>query len=162
MSGRVASWPLWLSLWMLISGCTALTPEGARVAVYESPMDAPPAQRSMPEGCRRLAAGRKETTTELDLEGQNDPLRQYRNEAGAVGANALLVVKRRIVSRQDSECPTSSPITDCPPSFGAWFEVVIESYACSSEALDALSKLPPSAEREIGRIPPSEPATARP
>jgi hypothetical protein len=94
-----------------------------------------------------------ETMPELDLEGQKDPFRRYRNQAGATGANALLVLKRQVVGRRDSECPGSSPITDCPPSFGAWFDVVIESYACTVDALSALSKLPPRPEQNIGRIP---------
>lgn len=106
----------------------------------------------MPDGCRRLAASPQETLTELDLEGQKDPLRRYRNAAGAIGANALLVLKRRIVGRHDAECPASSPITDCPPSFGAWFRVVVESYVCTADALDVLSKLPPRSERDVGRI----------
>ena len=136
----------------------ALTREAAHVAVYEAPMDAQAAQRSMPEGCRLVTTSARETTTELDLEGQKDPLRRYRNDAAAAGANALLMLKRRIVSRQDSECPASSSITDCPPSFGSWFQVVIESYACTPEALEALSKLPVRSDRDVGRI--SPPVTA--
>ncbi len=77
--------------------------------------------------------------TELDMEGQKDPFRVERNEAGAAGANALLVLSRMTISRHDSECPGSSPITDCPPSFGAWFSVVIESYACTPDAVRRLS-----------------------
>jgi hypothetical protein len=119
-------------------------------------MDADAARRNMPEGCRLVTASPQETMTELDLEGQKDPLRQYRNDAAAAGANALLMLKRRIISRHDSECPSSSPITDCPPSFGSWFRVVIESYACTSEALETLAKLPVYSDRDIGRIPPPE------
>jgi hypothetical protein len=39
----------------------------------------------------------------------------------------------------DPDCPGASPITDCPPGFGAWFDVVFESYACTAEALQKLS-----------------------
>jgi hypothetical protein len=78
---------------------------------------------------------------ELDLEGQKDPFRAARNEAGAAGANALLVLSQMTISRRDLECPPSSPITDCPPSFGAWFRVVIESYTCTPDALQQLSSL---------------------
>jgi hypothetical protein len=116
----------------------------------------------MPEGCRLVTASPRETTTELDLEGQKDPLRRYRSDAAREGANALLVLKRRIISRHDSECPSSSPITDCPPSFGAWFQVVIESYACTPEALEALAKLPVRSDRDIGRIPPPETPSGSP
>jgi len=146
-----------LAAMLHLCACTAvLTPEAARVAVYEAPMDGAPAQRSMPEGCRLVTSSPSDTMTELDLEGQKDPLRRYRNDAAAAGANALLMLKRKIVSRQDSECPASSPITDCPPGFGAWFRVVIESYACTPQALDALSKLPVRSDRDIGRIPPPD------
>ena len=80
---------------------------------------------------------------EVDLEGQKDPFRAARNEAGAAGANALLVLSRMTISRHDFECPGSSPITDCPGSFGAWYRVQIESYACSADALRRLSISPP-------------------
>ena len=73
------------------------------------------------------------------MEGQKDPFRVERNEAGAAGANAMLVLSSMIISRHDPECPGSSPITDCAPSFGAWFRVVIESYACTPDAVRELS-----------------------
>ena len=81
---------------------------------------------------------------ELDFDGQKDPFRVERNEAGAAGANALLVLSQMTLSRRDSECPTSSPITDCPPGFGAWFQVVIESYACTPDAIRELSARRPA------------------
>ena len=34
---------------------------------------------------------------------------------------------------------SASPITDCPPTEGAWYEVVIESYECTPEALRTLN-----------------------
>jgi hypothetical protein len=130
-------------------GCVTLTPEGARVSVYRAPLDGLPAQRSMPAGCRLLATTPPVPMTELDMEGQKDPFREERNRAGAAGANALLVLSRMTTSRHDSECPGSSPITDCPPSFGAWFRVVMESYACSADALGKLSMPPPSPAQRI-------------
>jgi hypothetical protein len=135
----------WCSLLPAIfaCGCVSLTPEGARVSVYRAPLDGRPAQRSMPEGCRLLASAPPVPMTELDIEGQKDPFRVERNQAGAAGANALLVLSQMTISRHDSECPGSSPITDCPPSFGAWFRVVIESYTCSADALRKLSTPPP-------------------
>src|SRR5262249_21170165 len=104
--------------------CATLTPDGMGVSVFRAPLNAPPAQRSMPSGCRLAFTRPRVSMPELDLEGQKDPFRLQRNEAGAAGANALLVLSQRTVSRQDSECPSSSPITDCPPGFGAWFDVV--------------------------------------
>jgi hypothetical protein len=56
-------------------GCVALTPEGARVSVYRAPLDGPPFQRAMPEGCRLLATKPPISMPELDLEGQKDPFR---------------------------------------------------------------------------------------
>ena len=92
----------------------------------------------MPDGCLLLATKPPVDMTELDMEGQRDPFRIQRNDAGAAGGNALLVLSQMTVSRHDSECPGSSPITDCPPSFGAWYRVVFESYACTPEALARL------------------------
>ena len=111
-------------------GCVRLTPEGSRVAVFRAPLDGTPSQRAMPEGCRLIATKPTIEMPEIDLEGQRDPFRSERNEAGASGANALLVLSRMTISRHDFECPGSSPITDCPGSFGAWYRVRIESYAC--------------------------------
>ena len=125
--------------------CVTLTPAGAHVSVYRAPLDGLPAQRRMPAGCRLLATAPPATITELDLEGQKDPFRVQRNTAGAAGANALLVLSRMTISRHDAECPGSSPITDCPPSFGAWYRIVVESYACTPDALRALSTTAPVA-----------------
>lgn len=102
-----------------------------------------PAQRSMPAECRMLARKPLGAMPELDIQGQKDPFRVERNDAGAAGGNALLVLSRMTVSRHDSECPGSSPITDCPPSFGAWFDVIVESYDCPAGALRTLSIPPP-------------------
>ena len=93
----------------------------------------------MPNGCRLLSRTPPTSTTELDLEGQKDPFRVQRNEAAAAGGNALLALTRMTISRRD-ECPSASPITDCPPSFGAWFDLVTESYVCSPEALRELAR----------------------
>src|SRR5204863_3757960 len=101
------------------------------------------------EGCRLLATKPPVSMTELDIEGQKDPFRRERNEAGAAGGNALLVLSRMTVSRHDADCPTSSPITDCPPSSGAWFSVVLESYACTPDALSKLSTPPPKVPHTI-------------
>ena len=128
------------------SGCVTLTPEGARVSVYRAPLEGLPAQHSMPTGCRLLSTKPPVTMTELDMEGQKDPFRLERNQVGAAGGNALLVLSRTTVSRHDSECPGSSPITDCPPSFGAWFRVVMEGYACTPDALRKLTPPPKTAQ----------------
>ncbi|PWT86005.1 MAG: hypothetical protein C5B57_01910 [Blastocatellia bacterium] len=135
-----------LPLVLCVCGCIALTPKGMGVSVYRAPLDGLPAQRSMPAGCRLLFTKPPVSMPELDLEGQKDPFRVERNEAGAAGGNALLVLTRMTMARHNSECPTASPITDCPPSFGAWFRVVIESYACNADALDRLAHSSPSAQ----------------
>jgi hypothetical protein len=128
-----------LLLAVLVAGCVTLTPEGARVAVYRAPLNGTPAQRKMPDGCRLLTSKPPMEMPELDLEGQKDPFRVVRNETGAAGGNALLVLSQMTISRHDDECPSTSPITDCPPSFGAWYRVALESYVCSADALGRLS-----------------------
>jgi hypothetical protein len=127
-------------------GCATLTPEGARVSVYKAPLEGPPGEHGMPEGCRFLAAKPPVSMTELEIEGQADPYLAARNEAAAAGANVLLVLSRLTVSRRDMNCPAASPITDCPPSSGAWFRVVFESYDCAPDALRKLQTPPRAAE----------------
>jgi hypothetical protein len=87
--------------------------------------------------------------TELDLDGQKDPFRKTRNEAATAGANALLALRRTVMDRRSSECPPSMRITDCSGSLGAWYEVTVESYSCTPEALAAVS-LPRTLEHDVG------------
>src|SRR5262245_45986496 len=131
----------WLSILVigLGCGCVTLSREGAAVSVYQASLDAPPAKRAMPEGCVRVTTSPPLAMTELEMQGQKDPYRIERNQAGAAGANVLLVLLKQTVARHDFECPGSSPITDCPPSSGAWFRIVFESYACSQESRQTLA-----------------------
>ncbi len=126
-----------------VCGCASLTPEGGRVKVYQAPLDQVPAQRRMPAGCRVLSTTPPQSITELDLTGPKDPFSAERNAAAASGGNALLVLTRMTIPRHDLECPGSSPITDCPPSFGAWYEMQIQIYACTPDALRTLSNVAP-------------------
>ena len=82
--------------------------------------------------------------TELDLEGQRDPFWRERSDAALAGANALLILRRMTEGRRDSECTIGLKITDCPPSFGAWYRVVIETYECDTDALRTLAMVPPA------------------
>ena len=78
------------------------------------------------------------------MTGPKDPFRAQRERAAAAGANVLLARSRIIASRRDFNCPAASPITDCPPSEGAWFEIVFEDYFCTAEALRDLEKTAPA------------------
>jgi hypothetical protein len=118
--------------------CATVPPTGARVGVYSAPLDSTQARHGMPAGCALLSATRPIAMTELEMTGQRDPYREQRDAAAAAGANALLVLSRMTVDRHDYECPSTSPITDCPPSSGAWFRVVFERYTCTADALRAL------------------------
>jgi hypothetical protein len=129
---------LFVAFTALTSGCASLTPQGSKVAVYQAPLEGTRAQRSMPEDCRLIASKPPVAMSELDLLGQKDPFRSERNEVGAAGGNVLLVLSTQTVGRRNFECPTSSPITDCPGSLGGWYRVEIESYACSPDALGRL------------------------
>jgi hypothetical protein len=135
----------WLFAVGSVCGCGTLTPHGTMVSVYRTSLDALPAERRMPDGCRLLSTTPPVSMAEIDLEGQKDPFRSERNETGAAGGNALLVLTRMTMGRRDPECPTASPITDCPATVGAWFRVVFESYACTPDALTQLAKAPPVA-----------------
>ncbi len=132
-----------MRLTILLSACMScvmVASASIDVSVYQAPLDAPPARRAMPSGCRLVHTSKRVSLTELDMQGQKDPYRVQRREAAAAGANALLVLSKQVISRHDSDCPGASPITDCPPGFGAWFDVVFESYACSADALQKLRR----------------------
>ncbi len=136
----------WPFLGVFACACVTLTQEGARVSVYTAPLDGLPVRRAMPRGCQLLSAGDPVSLTELEMEGTKDPYLVRRNQAAAAGANVLLVLSRLVISRHDFECPSSSPITDCPPSSGAWFDVVFQDYLCTQDALRILAATPaPSA-----------------
>ena len=142
-------WCLLLAV-VFACGCATLTPEGARVSVYRDLLEDPPPQQAMPEGCRLLATKPPVSWSELDLEGQKDPFRAERNEAGAAGANALLVLSRMTMGRRGSgDCPTATPITECG-GLGARFRVAFESYACTAEGLGELSTRRP--KRQTGNV----------
>jgi hypothetical protein len=130
----------WCAFLVLVlgSGCaTPLTPQGARVFVVRAPLASPP-QQPMPSGCTLATATSTLSRTEFELEGQHDPFREDRNKAGAAGANVLVVRSRMVVPRRDFSCPASSPITDCPSTSGAWYDVVIEMYTCPDDVAEAL------------------------
>jgi hypothetical protein len=91
---------------------------------------------------RRLSPDRRVSTgfdNRAEIEGQKDPFRIQRNEAGAAGANLLLVKSRVLVGRRNMDCPGSSPITDCPPDSGAWFRLIFASYTCAPDTLRLLT-----------------------
>jgi hypothetical protein len=129
-------------------GCIALTPDGARVAVYQAPLEGPAAKREMPADCRLVSSTTPVSMTELEMQGSDDPFRVQRNEAAAAGANTVLVLSKETQSRRTMDCPSSMRITDCLGSSGAWYRVTFENYACTSQALDSLS--PPPAPRPTG------------
>jgi hypothetical protein len=134
---RSMRWPM-LCIAIACGGCATVTPAGARVAVYSAPLNSTQPRHGMPAGCTLLSSTSPVAMTELEMTGQNDPFREQRDAAAAVGANAILVLSRMTVDRHTFECPSTSPITDCPPSSGAWYRVVIERYACTPDALRAL------------------------
>ncbi len=119
---------------------TPLSPAAARIPVYQAPLDAPPAANRMPGGCEEVARQPLVHWSELDLTGVSDAYDSQRNRTAGDGGNVLLVLTRQIVPRQCLDCPAASPITDCPPCEGAWFDVVFVSYACPTKAL---TELPP-------------------
>jgi len=83
--------------------------------------------------------------TELEMRGERDPYLEERNRAAAAGANVLLVRSRVLQPRRNINCPAAAPITDCPPSTGAWYRVAFESYACPPEVEQKL-KAPPAGD----------------
>ncbi len=124
----------------LLAACATapLPPEAERVAVYDAPLEASPAARKMPLDCAEVLRSEPQQWTELDRTGSKDPYRTERAATAAAGGNVLLVLDRMLYPRTDFDCPAASPITNCPPSLGAWYEVVFVSYACSAKSLSEL------------------------
>jgi hypothetical protein len=131
--------PRWLWLGVVTGGCATFSPLAEQVSVYHQTLDESPAVNRVPPRCRFVAAKPKVTMTELEMVGLNQPYRRQREEAAFSGANALVVRSRLIYSRRDFDCPAACPITDCPGSSGAWFDVWFESYACTPEGLQELA-----------------------
>ena len=132
-----------LVLAVLAGRCApALSSQGAGVSVFLVKMDDARHPGGMPEGCRLLNTRAPVAMTEADIAVQKDPHRLARNEAGAAGANALLVRSRVTVPRLTANCPVASPITDCPGNSGAWYSLVYESYVCTPDALKQLNTPP--------------------
>ena len=94
----------------------------------------------LPDGCRLIAAHPSVQRTEREL--ALSEFESERGRAAAAGANVVLARQEMIVPRQNVDCPVKAPITDCPPSEGAWFRVVYQDYACSADAVAELSRAP--------------------
>jgi len=127
------------------AGCASLTPEGARVRVYEADSSAPPSSRALPSGCR-LVAPAEEPTNQMESERQvTDPYRLQRNAAAEKGGNVLLVLSRQILARPKTDCAVGDSSPECVSRGENWYRVAFEAYACDESALRALESLPPEA-----------------
>lgn len=92
----------------------------------------------LPAGCRMVAAHPPDERTELDL--ATSEFVRERERAAAAGGNVVVAREEMLVPRRDYDCPAASPITDCPPSEGAWLRVAFEDYACSDDAIGELRR----------------------
>lgn len=132
---------LWTALACAAVACATVTPEGAKVKVYEADLATPATERRLPEGCRVLA-----TTSPVDqMESERhieDPYRVQRNDTAAKGGNVLLVLSSRFITRYKTDCAPSDTSADCQNRAQNWYKVGFESYACDGAALEALAKLP--------------------
>jgi len=133
----------WLAIALATCGCTTLTPNGAKVAVYLTPTAESRTRSAMPDGCRLLGDPWSLRISELELESQKDPYILERNRTAEAGGNALLVRSTVEIPRRTLDCPGSSRITDCPPQSGAWYRLAFESYQCTADALRTLPAPPP-------------------
>jgi len=122
-----------------LGACAAapLSPEAEAVVVYQGSLDA---ANPMPRGCREVLRTPPEQLSELDRTGSKDPYRTQRAATAKAGGNLLLVLDHQLTPRSNFDCPAASPITDCPPSLGAWYDVVFVSYGCSAQSLGELSR----------------------
>lgn len=113
------------------SACTSLTPDGARVQVYEADLSTPEAARALPAGCRLLS-----TTAPVDqMESErhlSDPYRAQRNDTATRNGNVLLVLSDRFMNLRKTDCSTFDKSPDCQSQ--SWYKVSFASYACAPEA----------------------------
>ena len=123
---------------MIVAGCvTAQSAQSRGVLIVRTALQKPPAPSAMPSECKLVNATPPVSRSEFDLDGQHHPFRDEQDRAAKAGANLLLVRSRVVVSRRDLDCPATSPITDCPATLGAWFDVVFERYACPDNVAKA-------------------------
>jgi hypothetical protein len=141
--------PWSLGLVLLASGCATYSPLAAQVSVYRQPVNDFSSAAPMPAGCRSVSAKPVVPMTELEMIGDKQAFRRQREEAATSGANTLLV-RTHLVHPRGFNCPVASPITDCPGTSGAWYDVVFEGYACDAEALEKLATPPATAARPAG------------
>jgi hypothetical protein len=126
-----------------LCGCASLTPDGARVKVYEADLAAPESSRALPGGCKWIA-----TTAPADqMESErhiSDPYRLERNDTAARGGNVLLVLSARFVTRYKTDCAGGDNSPDCQNRAQNWYKVAFASYACDPEAQQALDRGAPA------------------
>jgi hypothetical protein len=124
-------------------GCATVTPEGAKVKVYEADLKTPADARRFPEGCRVIA-----TSGPVDqMESErlvSDPYRTQRNDTAAKGGNVLLVLSDRYKQLNKTDCAPSDTSPDCQSRAQNWYQVMFESYACDASSMQALASLHPT------------------
>ena len=119
-----------------VTACASLSPNGARVKVYEANFAAPESARTLPAGCRILST----TAPESQMESErhiSDPYRTQRNDTAAQGGNVLLVLSDRFRSFAKTDCATSENSPDCQSQ--NWYKVRFASYACDAAAEQTLA-----------------------
>lgn len=120
------------------SACTSLTPDGARVRVYEADISTPEAARVLPAGCRLLSTSPPIDQMESERHG-SDPYRAQRNDAASRGGNTLLVLSDRYITRYKTDCASTDTSPDCQNRAQNWYKVSFASYACDPEAAQTLA-----------------------
>jgi len=120
-----------------LAACASASRAGAAfgVTVYRTPAGN---GVRMPSGCRLLGESGSRTMSESDLDGPGAFSGDLAS-AAAAGANVLLSVETMISPRRDFDCAAAQPISDCPGTLGAWYRVVLRSYACDDAARRTLA-----------------------
>jgi len=142
---RTAAWAagICVAIACAAAACTTITPEGAKVKVYETNAATPPEARRLPDGCRLVGTSPAIQQMEPDRLVE-DPYRVQRNATGAHGGNVLLVLSDRFRHLPRTDCSPSDNSYDCQSRSQNWYSVDFESYACDAPALQALSQIQPS------------------
>src|ERR1700730_13471717 len=120
-----------------LTACASLSPNGARVKVYEANLAAPESARTLPSGCKILST----TAPENQMESErhiSDPYRTQRNDTAAQGGNVLLVLSDRFLNLVRTDCSTSETSPDCQSQ--SWYRVRFASCACDAAAEQTLAE----------------------
>ncbi len=123
-------------------GCASLTPDGAKVKVYQANVTAedepaPP----LPAGCRLLGTSGP-IDQQQEAREQSDPYLIQRNSTAAAGGNVLYLRSFRFRNLMKTDCAVADKTPGCMDQLQNWYKVTFYSYSCDAAAVSELDSVP--------------------